>query len=227
MKEIIFYISKRFFHINASLTNDNNDFDNLAFRTDYMNTTSTYTDEDIMVHLKADNDLALNELALSTLIERYRKLLLMTAFYHLEDHQDAQDIVQDTFICLWSKRKTLEISKGIKSYLTGIVRIKCMDILRSRKRQHETKLRFEQECQSPLDTKMTTVEIKELAVHLDTAITNLSPARRNAFIQKYKDQKSTKEIADMMNIQKQAVKNHISEAIRRLRKDLQYVISNL
>lgn len=177
---------------------------------------NSYTDNDLLTLIQADDAVAFN-----LIVERYRTYLILLAIHHLGDHEDAQDIIQEVFISLWNQRKKAQITVGIKTYLAGMVRKKCIDLFR--KVNCEKKRQYEQEQQQSITVPMTPIEVKELGKHLDAAITKLSPARRKAFEQRYKDQKSIREIALFMGIQTQAVKNHISEALKHLRKELQYI----
>lgn len=51
----------------------------------------------------------------------------------LKDDEDAKDIVQDSLLKLWNRRKVLENISSIKSFSLTIVRNACIDFIRKKK----------------------------------------------------------------------------------------------
>jgi len=51
----------------------------------------------------------------------------------LRNEEDAKDIVQDSLVKLWNKRKVLGNIKSFKSFSLTIVRNACIDLIRKRK----------------------------------------------------------------------------------------------
>lgn len=82
----------------------------------------------IISHYSSHTDANLWELitydsveAFDALYERYWQKLYFTAIKRLKNEQAAEEIVQDTFIILWQKRKLLKID-CVGKYLTGITK---------------------------------------------------------------------------------------------------------
>jgi RNA polymerase sigma-70 factor (family 1) len=178
----------------------------------------SYTDEQLFVLLHDNNKEAFN-----SLFSRYRKRLFLEAYSKLQDEDEANDIVQEIFIWLWDKRKTIETPQCVKAYLIKVVRNKCIDQIRKNtstrgKKQQYTWL-------ADRHTTNTPIENKELGLQLDLAINSISPASRLAFEQLYLHKKSLKEIAEEMNINVQSVKNHIHRALKNLRQNLKHSLS--
>lgn len=53
------------------------------------------------------------------------------AYQRLGDHQLAQDIVQDTLITAWRKRDSFDGHSALSTWLTGIMKFKILDHMRS------------------------------------------------------------------------------------------------
>jgi RNA polymerase sigma-70 factor (ECF subfamily) len=68
----------------------------------------------------------------SLMVEAQR--LYAHAYQRLGDHQHAQDIVQETLITAWRKRESFDGRSALSTWLTGIMKFKILDHLRSVKR---------------------------------------------------------------------------------------------
>jgi RNA polymerase sigma-70 factor (ECF subfamily) len=69
----------------------------------------------------------------STQFHNYYRPLCLYALRLLDNADEAEDVVQDTFAALWEKRDTLHKIVSIKSYLYTAVRNNCLMKLRSKK----------------------------------------------------------------------------------------------
>jgi len=56
------------------------------------------------------------------------------AYQRLQDHQHAEDIVQDTLVIAWRKRDDFDGHSSLSTWLTGILKFKILDHFRSAKR---------------------------------------------------------------------------------------------
>jgi RNA polymerase sigma-70 factor (ECF subfamily) len=63
----------------------------------------------------------------------HKDAMYRLALRMLRNEEDAQDIVQDSLIKLWNKRKVLEDIRSYKSFALTIIRNACIDLIRKRK----------------------------------------------------------------------------------------------
>ena len=74
--------------------------------------------------------------ALGELYEETASGLFAFALRTLGDVQDAEEVVQDVFVQVWSKAHTFDPAIGVPMYwVISITRNKCIDRLRSRQRR--------------------------------------------------------------------------------------------
>ena len=79
---------------------------------------------------------ARDQAALGELYDRLAGVLFSTAIHILGDRREAEEIVQDVFVQIWTKAATFDGALGTPFHWTlGIARNRCIDRLRSRQRR--------------------------------------------------------------------------------------------
>jgi RNA polymerase sigma-70 factor, ECF subfamily len=73
--------------------------------------------------------------AFAALIERYRAELQLHCYRMLGSLEDAEDLVQETFLRAWAKRQSFQGRSTVRAWLYGIATNACLDVLRRSKRR--------------------------------------------------------------------------------------------
>lgn len=160
-----------------------------------------------------------NEVAYDLLYEQYWKKLYIHVLSRVKDEDAAKDIVQNVFISIWERKDTLEISTSLEQFLFGAVKLKVLNYFRIEKIEERV---MEYTLQK---LERATVSIHEMSDYLalekliEIEIEELPEKMRHAYLMRHAHL-STAEIAKKLNLAEQTVSNHISEAMRRLRKKL-------
>src|SRR5690554_8179542 len=63
----------------------------------------------------------------------YYRPLWLHALHFMGSTEEAEDVVQETFVNLWDKREELETIKSVRSYLYTAVRNNCLTRIRDAK----------------------------------------------------------------------------------------------
>ncbi|TVT21504.1 sigma-70 family RNA polymerase sigma factor [Amycolatopsis acidiphila] len=79
--------------------------------------------------------LAGDESAFAALVERHRPELHLHCYRFLGSTQDAEDLVQETFLRAWAKRASFQGRSTFRAWLYGIATNACLDALRRRPRR--------------------------------------------------------------------------------------------
>ena len=157
--------------------------------------------------------------AFRELFDRYFTGLVMYATEFSIAKDDAEDLVQDVFVILWEKRKTV-VTDGIKTYLFKATKNKCLNYLahlKVRSQYQNTVLKEQQ----PADTLNTEFYVEcELQKLLEDAIDLLPPQRKKVFMMSRFEGKSFAQIADELNISPNTVDKHIHLALMTLRQTM-------
>lgn len=139
-------------------------------------------------------------------------------YYRCGNLQQAEDIVQDSFIKIWKRCADIIFEKA-RSFLFTI----CNNALRNEfdhKKvvlKHEaTLVKEDRDDESP----DFILEVEDFRKKLENAIANLSDKEREVFLLSRIDKKSYKEIAEITNISVKAVERRMSNAFINLRDTL-------
>jgi RNA polymerase sigma-70 factor (ECF subfamily) len=165
--------------------------------------------------LKSDDTGAFTEL-----YSRYKGLLYIYACKVTKDDDIAEDLVQELFINVWDKRKNINFTSSISSYLYTAVRYKFFDLVDKQKVRAD----YIQAFQLFLDkgeylTDNYMLE-KELSDAIEKEVSNLPSKMREVFLLSRKENLSNKEIAQRLEISEKTVKNQISTALKTLKTKL-------
>ena len=136
------------------------------------------------------------------------------------DEDAAHDVVQESFIKLWTVRETLDSDRSIRALLYTIVRNRSFNArrLRTRRQQHVAMMEVADMEERPMiEENMDTQKLADL---LHQWISELPPRRREAFQLSRFDGHSHEAIARIMNLTPRTVTNHIMLALQHLRDRL-------
>ena len=131
----------------------------------------------------------------------------------------AEEICQNTMVWLWENREALRSELSLKSLLFTIVRNKSLDNaahLKLRARIHQSILSKNENKFNDPDDYLS----NELYKLFSDALQNLPERYRISFEMSRIEGKTHQQIAEELGVAPQTVNYHISEAMKRLKKDL-------
>ena len=142
----------------------------------------------------------------------YRPLCLH-ALHYMGSVEEAEDVVQETFVSLWDKREQLGTIQSVKAYLYTAVRNNCLTRIRDAKPT------------TPIDklppdellSEEEQVERAEMEARIWKMIDELPERRREIFLMAKRDGMSYKEIAAETGLTVKTIENHVFRAMQSLR----------
>lgn len=137
-----------------------------------------------------------------------------------------KDAIQELFLNLWRKREEISDALSVKAYLFTSLRRIIFRRLKKQKnrteRNHDYKENFFEEIYN-VEEVMIHFEIEQQKKEqLAYALKSLSKRQKEAIYLKFFNGLSNKDIAEVMDINKQSVYNHVSKAIQKMQK---YVVA--
>ena len=158
--------------------------------------------------------------AFEMLFRTYYQSLCNYAYTFVRDREEAEEVVQSTFMNVWEKRDNLTIHTGVKPYLYAMVRNACLNLLKHEKiKQRHAEMEIASGERS-IESVSRTVEASELEHRIVNAMSKLPEQCRLVFkLSRFEDLKYA-EIADQLNISVKTVENQMGKALRVMREQL-------
>ena len=163
------------------------------------------------------------------LVENYYQPIYRLALKMLGNPQDAEDILQETFIKVFKHINTFDERSSLS---TWIYRIATNEALMFLRKKHPEFVSIDQPAENE-ESEQEPIQIvdwcclpenelmsNEAKTHLDQAITSLLPGLRAVFVLRDIQGLSTRETAEVLGISEMAVKTRLSRARLRLREIL-------
>lgn len=185
-----------------------------------MSKLSSIADGDLLKMLVLGNKYAYEEI-----YHRYHDLLYGYVYNKLKDKEEAQDIVHDILIKIWSNRQQLENVKSLKSYLFTSVRNKAFDFFAQKKISDKYLSSLEDALKYYSPTADYTVREKDLDAYIKKQISLLAPKMREVFELSRYEYRSNAEIAELLGISKNTVETQIKRALKVLKYKLTTLLS--
>ncbi len=157
--------------------------------------------------------------AFNQIFQKYGDRIFGFALKYLKSKEETEELVQDVFLKIWENRKKLKKESSLKSYLFMIAYHNMCKTFK--KKQIHEKFKNEIENVSGKSVNLEDhMEYKSTLEQVDQLIEKLPEKQRIIFIKSRKEGKSTREIADEMNLAPGTIDNQISSALKFLRKNM-------
>ncbi|RXJ45742.1 RNA polymerase sigma factor [Gelidibacter gilvus] len=152
-----------------------------------------------------------------TIYNRFWKSLYGYAYSLYNEEEICEDIVQDVFISLWEKSKTIDLT-NIEAYLFRAIKYKLASHIRGLKFISNQLITDQKTPQ--LESSERNIEYKEFEKNLLSEIDKLTPKCKSVFLLSRFEFLSNNEIAIKLDISVRTVEKHISDAIRKLKSTI-------
>lgn len=151
------------------------------------------------------------------LYEQYYPLAMHVAKRRLSCPCLAEDVVQEVFAKIWEKRKH-NLIENLKSYLLVMIKNEACTYLR--KQQLRLRLLTEKVSRESQYTSHDVMQEMEIRKLLQTSIKRMPAKRRKVYQLSFEFGYSTGEIAKMLQVSQNTVKNQLSVARQEVREYL-------
>jgi RNA polymerase sigma-70 factor (ECF subfamily) len=171
--------------------------------------------------------------AFRALVERHGRSLFRLAFRMTMNEQDAEDIVQETFLRAYRQIAGFDERSSFGTWLYRIAANCSLDSLRMRRRRGEQTAPAAdangEETVTSLPCSRPGPERQALSAEVRRrvaqAMSQLSTAEKTAFILRHFEGMSIEEVSRVLECQPNAAKHSVFRAVQKLRKALEPVVS--
>ncbi|MEM6737159.1 MAG: RNA polymerase sigma-70 factor [Bacteroidota bacterium] len=154
------------------------------------------------------------------LYNRHVVVLCKIIYRQTKDYSTAESIIQNVFVSLWEKRSMLKIKGSIENYLVGAVKLA---VLNHNRKEGIRRDRLEEHLADYCGTTHCTehkLNYEELNTKINRLVDQLPCQCKNVYELSRIKGLSNKEIASTLLISENTVENHLSKALKFLRKNL-------
>jgi RNA polymerase sigma-70 factor (ECF subfamily) len=161
-----------------------------------------------------------DQTAFEMLFRTYYQSLCNYAYTFIQDRDDAEEVVQSTFLSVWEKREALEIHTAVKPYLYAMVRNACLNLLKHEKIKQRHVAGELAVAERSVESVTRTVMASELEVRICKAMEQLPEQCRLIFKLSRFEELKYAEIADQLGLSIKTVENQMGKALRIMREQL-------
>jgi RNA polymerase sigma-70 factor (ECF subfamily) len=162
-----------------------------------------------------------------SIVELYSARLYRLAYRMTANRQDAEDLVQETFLRAYRSRARFQARAGVGTWLHRICTNAALDLLRRHRARPQTALSADGESDpaellpgaQPSPERL--LLSAEASRRIGTALNHLTPVERAAFVLRHYEQLSIEEIGAALGLRTSATKNTIFRGVRKLRQQLE------
>jgi RNA polymerase sigma-70 factor, ECF subfamily len=161
------------------------------------------------------------------LVETYSAVIYRLGLRMLDDPQDAEDVLQETFIKAFRHLGGFDGRSSLSTWLYRIATNEALMLLRRRKHPSisiDEPVETDTELEEPLQIvdwccmPETELMSSEARAYMDKAVEQLQPALRAVFLLRDIEGLSTEETSQVLDLSEAAVKTRLSRARMRLRE---------
>lgn len=167
--------------------------------------------------------------AFSSLMVKYERRVYRMARQITQNDEDAEDVLQDTFLKAYEHLKSFQ---GQSKFYTWLTRIAVNEsLMKLRKRKSDRTVSMDDNIETEEESIVREIAVwdgtpelkygqEELRVILEDAIQSLKPIFRTVFVLRDVEEMSTEETAEMLGLSIAAVKSRLLRARLQLREKL-------
>lgn len=168
-----------------------------------------------------------NHGAFRVLVERYMKHAYNIAYGFVNDHDDAEDIAQESFVRIYDSIKTFRGDAAFNTWLYRIVMNISLNRLRRKKNMNRTKLSSFQNMMLTADSGYAMVSQNETKEIMERKLHELPTLQRAVVILRHLNGLSTKQVSGILRCSEGTVKTHLHRGLKNLRSKMSYLKSEV
>ncbi len=171
----------------------------------------------VLASLGGDRD------AFGHIVSRYQSLLCSLAYSSVGDLNHSEDIAQEAFVEAWGKLDTLKEPEKLKAWLCGILRFK---VSRFRRKEANQPVKNADELEEDRGHESKELKTEDAVIRneeqvlLWEAMENVPDTYREALVLFYREDRSTRQVADDLDLSEVAVKQRLSRGRKLLQEEM-------
>jgi len=168
------------------------------------------TDEEILLQFKEP---ASKEKAFRNLLNTYQERLYYHVRRYVHNHEDANDILQNTCIKVWNAIDNFRGESGLYTWLYRIAGNEAITFLNKNKKRNEVDI---EQTTANYRSAADTIDGDEMTLKLERAIATLPDKQKQVFIMRYYDEMPYEKMAEISETSVGALKASYHHAVKKI-----------
>ncbi|MEQ8416894.1 MAG: sigma-70 family RNA polymerase sigma factor [Imperialibacter sp.] len=166
-----------------------------------------------------------NKEAFEELYRSYFQRVYFFAIKICKSKEIAEEITQDTFITIWNKRNTLDLSLSLEGLIYKIARDFSFKQLQKVARIHTIEATLKSSISDLDNSTQDEITFRECLKNIEAVMDKLPEKRKEIFQRRIMEQQSIKMISEKMGISENTTKTQLLKATRFVREQLGSILS--
>lgn len=158
--------------------------------------------------------------AFEELYRSHYKRLLVLAYKYVGNEEVAEEIVNDTFLKLWTDGARLRIAYALSPYLSKSVVNRSLNMLRQQSQQFMKQSEYEITLAQDEGMEDEGLAVEENLLKLERVLESLPPQCKKILLMSKFEKFKQQEIADTLNLSIKTVKNQLTIGYEKIRNAL-------
>lgn len=160
--------------------------------------------------------------AFRVIVDHYQSFAYAVAFRFLNQAEEAEDVVQESFIRLWKNLSKYRSEVLLSTWLYRIITNLCLDFLKStyakqQKNQQDVQTEYLLKSNGQVDEELTVVELNEM---IQRAAAKLTPKQKAVFILRDLEELPVVEVCAILSMTAGNVKSNLYYARQQIGESL-------
>jgi RNA polymerase sigma-70 factor (ECF subfamily) len=158
----------------------------------------------------------------------YKPRFIHFARTYVGNRETAEDIVIDSLMYYWERRRELSNNANIPAYILTVVKNRCLNHLQHERTKEDTAVYLAKCEEWELNLRIATLNacnpeklfFKEVQSIIENTLASLSPLSREIFIRSKYENQTNREVAAALNLSVKSIEYHITKTLKILRTAL-------
>ena len=173
-----------------------------------------FTDEEILAQFKHPES---KEKAFRNLLSNYQERLYYHVRRYVHNHEDANDVLQNTFIKIWNAIENFRSESGLYTWLYRIASNEAITYINKTKKRNEIDI---EQTSAQYRSASDPIEADEMTAKLQRAIDSLPDKQKQVFIMRYYDEMPYEQISGIVDTSVGALKASYHHAVKKIEEML-------
>ncbi|HEV8538479.1 MAG TPA: RNA polymerase sigma factor [Bacteroidota bacterium] len=165
--------------------------------------------------------------AFRLLVDRYMKQAYNIAYGVMNDHEDAEDVAQESFVRIFNSIKSFRGDAQFSTWLYRIVMNTSLNHVSKRKSKASREVHVPDQALFATEADVASRHQPDVQSHIERALHELPTLQRAVVILRHLNGLSTKQVSGILRCSEGTVKTHLHRGLKKMRTLLGFLESEI